>query len=215
MKQPMRAVRHIAACALAVSLAGFAQADVIGGSDPWVTRAGHSHTTIVAPADIAGFDAHEHATVEVQAGEVSRLNMHDQSRANVLGGDVAWLRLHDDSHADVSAGDFSWIWLRDRSTVRITGADDLSWLVLDGASTRAEIVADHVTYSGGHLSGVWGDGRAFTFWAVEGSFMPSQFTPSQITITAVPEPASLACLGMGWLTLVWGARRRGSHAPAR
>lgn len=190
MTQHLRAFGRITTAALALSAATLAHADIIDGAVPWVSRYAGSHTTIVAPADIAGFSAYQNATVEV------------------LGGDVSWLRLYDNSHADVSGGEISWLWLHDRSTVRITGVDDLSWLVFEGASTRAEIVADNVTYSGGHLSGTWGNGQRFSFWALDAAFMPTSIMPSNITVTAVPEPASVACFGFGLLALAWRVSRR-------
>lgn len=208
MTQYLRTFGRIATVALALSSASLAHADVLNGSVAWVNRYGHSHTTIVAPADIAGFSAYQNATVEVLGGEVSGLSTHDNSQAQILDGEVSWLRLYDNSHADVSGANISWLWLHDQSTVRITGVDDISWLVFEGASTRAEIVADNVTYSGGHLSGTWGNGQRFSFWAVDAAFMPTNIMPSNIAITAVPEPASFAYLGFGLLALAWRASRR-------
>jgi len=200
------AVAMLLACAWSAP----SHAEVIDSAIPWVIQSGSSHTTIVAPADIAGFDARDNATVEMQGGEVSGLSTHDNSRALVSGGEVSWLRLYENSHADVTGGQLSWIWLHDQSTVRITGLTDLSWLVFDDTTARAEIVADNVSYSSGHLSGTWANGQAFSFWAVDAGFMPTSVMPSNISITAVPEPDALALLGVGGLMLAatWLPRRR-------
>lgn len=208
MTQPLRTFGRIASVALALSAGTLARAEVINGAEPWVDRYANSHTTIVAPADIAGFSAYQNATVEVLGGEVSGLSLNDDSQARVLGGDVSWLRLYDNGHADVSGGEISWLWLHDRSTVRLTGVDDLSWLVFEGASTRAEIVADNVTYSGGHLSGTWGNGQRFSFWAVDAAFSPTHIMPSNLTITAVPELSSWLLGVFGVLSLVVSAKLR-------
>lgn len=208
MSQHLRTFGRIATIALAVSSATWAHAEVISGSDPWVNRAGSSHTVIVAPADIAGFTASQNASVTVQGGSVSGLGLHDNSTAQILGGEVSWLRLYDSSHADVSGADISWLWLHDSSTVRITGVDDLSWLVFDDASARAEIVADNVTYSGGHLSGTWGNGQRFSFWAVDAAFQPTNIMPSNISITAVPEPSAWLLGLIGVVGLAAMSKRR-------
>lgn len=208
-------VHKSAAMAVAMSLAcawsAPSHAEVIDSAIPWVTQSGSSHTIIVAPADIAGFDARENATVQVQGGEVSGLSTHDSSRALVSGGEVSWLRLYENSHADLTGGQLSWIWLHDHSTVRITGLTDLSWLVFDDTTTRAEIVADNVSYSGGHLSGTWANGQAFSFWAVDAGFSPTSVMPSSIFITAVPEPSAWAMGLIGMVGLLTWRSRQGHH----
>lgn len=189
MSRKLRAKFCAKSIALALSVSTWAHAEVIDDTRSWVYVSGTSQTVLVAPAEIGSVNAYGHATVEV------------------LGGDVAWLRMNDSSHANVSGGDISWIRLYDASSVRITGIEDLSWLVMDSSLATAEIVADNVTYSGGHLSGTWADGTGFSFWAVEGTFNPSHIMPSNITITAVPEPATWVTVSIGLLALVAGRKR--------
>lgn len=213
MPQHLCTFGRVATVALALSSAALAHADVINGSEAWVSRDGNSHTTIVAPANIGGFSAYQNASLDMLGGAVSGLSTYDNSTARVSGGNVSWMNLYDNSHADVSGADISWLWLYDNSTVRITGADDISWLVLEGASARAEIVANNVTFRGGHLSGTWANGKEFSFWAVRAGFAPFSVMPSNISITAVPEPSTWLLGLIGVLGLAAVGQKRAAQVP--
>ena len=179
---------------LALSSARCAVADVIDGTASFVTRNGSTSTSIVAPANIASFDGYQDATVEVSGGQVSWLNMHHSSTASISGGTISWIQLYD------------------TSSVRITGVDDLSWLVFYGTTSHAEIVASNVQYMNGQLSGKWGNGTPFNFWAVTdpimpNSTLPSNTMPSNIVISSVPEP-SQALLFLGGIAILAALRAR-------
>ncbi len=188
------------AAALFLSTALQAQAVVISSDTSTVRVGSGSATTIVDPANVSWVYASGNAEV------------------NVTGGTVSWLEMKDSSVANVSGGDIGWVRLRDQSAARITGATEISWLVFMDPTAQAEIVADNVKFSGGHLSGIWADGSAFSFWAVNEADLSSgafNFSmPAGLSISAtVPEPATWMLWGLGLGGLVVGARRR-LHAAA-
>lgn len=167
-----------------------AGADVIDGVRPYAERSGTETTSIVAPAEVGFFDAYQNATVEVTGGQIDWLSLHDNSAASISGGDVSWLQLYDNS------------------SVRISGIDSLTWLVLRGASSRAEIVANNVLYQNGRLSGSWGNGTPFDFFAVTDPRVTGNAMPSNILISSVPEPSSALMLLSGFALLAARRARR-------
>jgi hypothetical protein len=168
----------------AVSVIHTAAAAIINTTVGSVTSFGSEHNDVVDGAQVAWYDAYQNSSVNVDGGAISWLTLHNSSTALISGGDISWLRLYDNSFA------------------QLTGVDDLSWLVFRGATSRAEIYADNVQYSGGHLSGQWGDGTSFSFWAVMDDFSIGNVMPTNIVIrSAVPEPGSmwLMVLGLGFI----------------
>ncbi len=147
-------------------------------------------------------------TADVMDGAIiAGLDVLNTAVANVHGGEVSWLRLYGNGTANVHGGDISWIWLNGASQLFLDGVDDLSWLVMDSANAVAHIFANHVSYANGHLSGVWGNGEHFSFWAVNGNFATGAM-PSNIIIHAaveqpveVPTPATVLLLGAGLMGL--------------
>jgi hypothetical protein len=161
-----------------------AAAAIINTTIGSVTSFGTEHNDVVDGAQVAWYDAYQNSSVSVD------------------GGAISWLTLRDSSTASISGGDISWLQVYDNSVVQLTGVDDLSWLVFRGAASRAEIYADNVQYSGGHLSGQWGNGTSFSFWAVMDNFSIGNVMPTNIVIrSAVPEPGSmwLMVLGLGFI----------------
>lgn len=158
--------------------------------DPFVNTYGTTSTNVLPGADIAHFSAYDTSSVQVTGGSISFLNLLGSSTGEIAGGDISWVRLYD------------------TSSVRISYVQNLSWLVFGGQDSRAEIVADNVSYASGYLSGVWGNGMAFSFWAVpEGADSSYTTMPTNITISPVPEANSLWLLAVG-LPLVAAAVRR-------
>lgn len=174
--------------------AGAALANTVDTRVSFLATRGDTRTDVVAGADVAFLDAYDRSTVQVS------------------GGHISWLTLHDDASADILGGDISWIRAADTSFVRLSGVHSLSWLVMIGAQSRAEIVANGVSYSKGHLSGTWGDGTPFSFWAVPPGAGAFPSMPSGISVTAVPEPAAFLLLAPGLLLIYLRARRKAPEA---
>ena len=197
-----RAVRVRSLAALTLALSGLlaiqeAVAATIDSVVPNVNVAGTSVTNVVEGASI------------------SHLNAAQSAQVNVDGGHISWLWLYGQSSAAIAGGDISWVQAYDQSNVTITGAQDISWLLLYGPDARAEIMGEGLQYSGGHLSGHWGDGSAFSFWALDGehisdgvSALNVALTPTGMTLSvaSVPEPATWALMGLGLLAIGAGAR---------
>ncbi len=175
--------------AMALACSPLSSAVDINYYAPFVDTFGATNTNVLPGADIAHFDAHDTSSVQVTGGSISFLNLGDSSTGKVVGGDISWVNLYD------------------TSSVRITYVQSLSWLVFGSPDSRAEIVANNVSYASGYLSGVWGNGMGFSFWAISEGAYPSEIMPANITITPVPEANSLWLLAVG-LPLVAAAVRR-------
>lgn len=156
--------------------------------------------------------AYDQATVNLIGGaDVGRLFMHQQSSLNFLAGDVSWIHMYDSSEAKISGGELSWLLMSDSSTANIYKSD-ISWLVMGGDSI-AHIYGSNFSYFGGHLSGNWGDGTPFSYWAVTGNAQgmplltigPSPM-PANIVLHAVPVPATLYLIGLALPILAWVRR---------
>jgi hypothetical protein len=191
MQNRSQAICRLIFMGLLFSSTRFATADVINGAASFVITSGATSTSIVAPANVAYFNAYQNATVQVTGGQVSWLTLYGNSTASIYGGDISWLQLYDNS------------------SVRITGIDKLSWLVFHGTTSRAELVANNVQHENGRLSGYWDNGTPFSFWAVSGPLDEISFTkPSNISISSVPGP-STALLLLGGIGLLVVRRTRG------
>lgn len=150
----------------------------------------------------------------LNGAEAASIDAFDQSNVKVSGGNISWLTLNDDASADISGGDISWLMLNDSSVARLTGVASLSWILFDGANSRAEVFANDVKYAGGHLSGTWYNGTAFSFWAIPARGLdPTSAMPSNIVITPVPEPAQLLLLSLG-MSLIY-LRARQTDRPSK
>lgn len=128
------------------------------------------------------------------------------------GADVAFLDGRDNSTINVNGGDISWLNTFDNNTTNISFADDLSWLLVSDNST-VNIYGSDFNYSHGHLSGIWGNGAAFSFWALEELDLSSgnigNLLPDNIVLhnaVSVPESSGLILFFIGLLALI--SRRR-------
>ncbi len=148
-------------------------------------------------------------------GNDSFVNAYNQATVNLTAGaDVAFLYMHDQSHVNLYAGKLSWLHLYDQSTADIHEMD-ISWLLMGGDSI-AHIYGSDFSYAGGHLSGKWSDGSAFSFWALNidsnGKIVipaPASM-PTNISLHSVPTPGTLYLLGAALLPLM-GFHRKLRH----
>lgn len=144
----------------------------------------------------------------VDGADVAFLDAYEQSRLLVTDGKVSFLTLHDHASAVINGGEISWIHLHDRSVVRLTDADSLGWLVFHGADSRADIVANNVSYEDGVLKGSWANGATFSFWAIhEGLQIPIAIPPN-IFVTPIPEPSPWMLFALSVPVLLTGHRSR-------
>lgn len=187
----------LCAAAFTFAVAPAAPAAVINSYQPFVQTFGTTQTDVVTGAKVSFFDAYENSSV------------------NVTGGDISWLTLRNFASATISGGDISWLQVFENSTADITGIFDLSWLVV-GTGASVTIHADNVKYSNGNLSGIWGNGTSFNFWAVAGAYnSPSTIPPSLLpnikivsTRVSIPEPASIALLVLGLAGFAFANRKK-------
>jgi hypothetical protein len=127
------------------------------------------------------------------------------------GADASFIVGRDNSTINVDGGDISWLNAYDNNTTNISFAD-LGWLIVDGNST-VNIYGSNFNYLSGQLSGIWGNGAAFSFWALEeadlflgniGNLMPDNIVLHNAA--SVPESSGLALFLVGLLALI--SRRR-------
>jgi len=135
-------------------------------------------------------------------GHEGFVTAYDQSTITThIGSSVAFLNGRDDSIFNINGGDISWLQLYNNNKTSISFVEDLSWLLVSDDS-EITIFGTNFSYSGGHLSGVWSNGLAFSFWALEELDLHSgaigNIIPDNIILRAVsvPEPSSLTLLIM-------------------
>ncbi len=174
------------------------RASVVSGAQAFLTVRTSDTLDIVAGADVSFIDAYDESQVNISGGNVSHLNLYDNSAAFVNGGDISFIRAYDDS------------------TVRLTYAENLSWLLV-GSGSKVELVASEVSYSAGHVNGLWADGAPFSFWAIPLDLQSPTFPgytsiPSNIVITPVPVPGALLLLASSLGLLLFPNRLAGGDA---
>ncbi len=151
-------------------------------------------------ATVAGSDV-----LDVNSDE-SRVFAYDTGVVNVYeGADVSFLYAYDNSHVNVYGGAVSWLELYDTATARILKGE-FSFLELN-VSARATIIGSDFVYSEGRLEGMWSDGTAFSFWALNmnndtgASSVPTDILPAGITLQTVPVPPAVLLMFTALLPL--------------
>jgi len=146
--------------------------------------------------------------IDIYASE-SFVSAYDSSIITThVGSSVAFLDGYDSSTFNINGGEISWLELYDSNVTNISFVEDLSWLLVSDNST-VNIFGSDFSYSRGHLSGTWGNGSSFSFWALEeldlhegniGDFLPDNII---LHVVSVPEPSSLALFFLGVAGLVF------------
>lgn len=200
----------------------------INNHEPWVDAHNQSTVNVLAGGDVAGLSLYDQAVAKISTGatvawvygynqniidvmsgaDVSYLYSYGRTSSSISAGSVvSWVYGYNQSTLDISGGDISWLKLYDNSVTTLTKAKDLSWLLVSDNS-QVDIYGKEFSYSGGHLSGVWGDGTPFSFWAEYNSpaGVISTVLPVNITLHTVPLPAAVWLFASG-AGLMFGFRK--------
>lgn len=171
----------------------------VDGSEPWLYGYDNSTINVYAGSDVAWLYGYDNSSINVYAGS-----------------EVSWLHAYDDTNINISGGDISWLTLYDQSISNITGVEELSWLLVNDDS-EVNIFGSAFSYSNGHLSGFWGDGSYFNFWALEESDLfsgsISNALPDNIRLhsVSVPEPGTVLLFFIGLVIAVYTSRLKSNR----
>ncbi len=202
----------------------------ISNSEPWVDAYNQSTVNVLSGGSVAALSLYDQASTKISSGAtVSSVYGYSQNVIDVMSGAnvsylysyggtsssisagsvVSWVLGYNQSKLDVNGGDISWLELYNDSVARITKTDDLSWLLVSDNS-QAHIYGKKFNYLNGILTGVWGDGTAFKFWAEYepnlSSGIISRVLPANITLHTVPLPAAVWLFASG-AGLMFGFRK--------
>jgi hypothetical protein len=75
------------------------------------------------------------------------------------------LDIYNSSHATIDDGNISFLSCYDNSKTEISYAEVLDWLIVSDHS-EVNIYGTSFGYSMGILSGIWSNGKKFSFWAI-------------------------------------------------
>lgn len=128
-------------------------------------------------------NAFNETTLDMTGGRVEYIFGYDNSIINFFGGDVDILEGHNHSTFALNGGLIDTISILDLSHFNIYGSDFV-WQQAGGGAVS------------GWLSGNWLDGSSFNIYFRD---LPEEFPGSHITL--IPEPTSIAFLGLGFLVI--------------
>ncbi len=129
----------------------------------------------------------------------------------VEGADISFLSLYDQSSVDVKGGEISWLHLYDDSSADLNYANDISWLLMDDSAT-ANLYGSDFSYASGQISGLWANGEAFSFWALNHDDLESgnitNIMPASLVLHSVSETSTVALMFVGVIGLFFSRRQR-------
>lgn len=147
---------------------------------PYCDMSGNSHLFVKDGVDITHFTLKDNSSVKIKESNISHLtlqdnsdikledgssishiNLHGKSKAVINGGNVGFLNLNDDAIAhiygiNISGGSYM------TSNIKVTGG-----AVTYGTNSTIHIYANNTVFEGGKLSGLWQNGKYFSFWLIE------------------------------------------------
>ncbi|WP_196158992.1 PEP-CTERM sorting domain-containing protein [Reinekea sp. G2M2-21] len=140
------------------------------------------------------------------------VNGYENSSISVVeGADISFLSLYDQSSVDVEGGEISWLHLYDDSSANLYYINQISWLLMD-ESTTVNLYGSDFSYTSGHISGLWANGEAFSFWALNHDDLESgnitNIMPGSLVLHSVPETSTVALMFVGLIGLFFSRRQR-------
>jgi hypothetical protein len=129
---------------------------------PHCEMSGNSHLFVSGGVSISHLWLRDNSSVKIeQKSDISHISLYGKSKAVINGGNISFLNLNDDAVAhiygiNIEGGHYS------AGNVNIKGG-----AVTYSPNSTIHIYADNVVFEGGKLSGLWQDGRHFSFWLIE------------------------------------------------
>ncbi|MDR1007331.1 MAG: hypothetical protein LBL65_02045 [Campylobacteraceae bacterium] len=120
------------------------------------------HLFIEEGADISHLTLQDNSSIEMEeASSISHINLYGKSKAAINGGNVSFLNLNDDAVAhiygiNINGGSYM------SQNVKVIGG-----VVTYSPNSTIHIYANNVVFEGGKLSGLWQNGKHFSFWLIE------------------------------------------------
>ena len=152
------------------------------------------------------FSARAGSTIHISGGQVAHGMILVESSARITGGDIAGLDVVSNSIADIFGGSIEEIDARSDSIVNLTGQS----FILDGVDITPSLTPGSrltITDRDVILEGLLADGSPFSFnLETTNPALSNNFAATAtLTVTLVPEPGTVAILGVGGLAIL---RRR-------
>ncbi len=153
------------------------------------------------------------------SGSMISLNTYEDSQINILGGSIEYpggLSAKDSSQVDISGGSIGYVGALNSSQVDISGGSVAQYLVSTHFAILtihgSDFVVDGFHFGYGELTSIYGRNpgddppRRLTGTLASGEPIDNDFQIGNAAkIVLVPEPATVALLGLGALSLI---RRR-------